>query len=243
MDKIARIVALSSAGHGAEIGAVRLDEDPVHGAHGQHLQRPPRVFISDRPVKAQIPASAEQLLRHLGGTGIAVKNAAQTAETPHQLQAVPVRLPVVHDDRQVRFQGELHLAGEKRLLFFLPAVVPVVIQADLPDGDAFFVPCQSGDTRQVSLPEACQLLRVDADGGIDMGKALGKRNGALTAGKVAAGIDDQLHSLPGQRSQQGVPVRVKRRIVIMGMGVEVHASPLLCQPIVQRMDRFCKRFA
>ena len=70
--------------------------------------------------------------------------------------------------------------------------------------------------------EGCQLLRVNAHGGIHKGQLLRQSQGGPAALLVAARVDDQVHPLGMQLPQQPDPVGVKGLVVVMGMCVKIH---------------------
>ncbi|CAN4022115.1 Stage 0 sporulation A-like protein, partial [Dysosmobacter welbionis] len=180
--EIPAVVPPAPVGHRAHVGRVRLHHDPVQGRDGHDLRRPASVFVGHRTVKAQIPAPLQQLLRHFGTAGEAVEYAPHPGELLYDLQAVSVGLPVVDDHRQLQLQRQLQLAAEHHLLEFLWRILrPVVVQADLSDGDHFFLPAQVPDGGKIRGRAAGAVLRMDACGGEQPGAALRQGQGGAGA--------------------------------------------------------------
>ena len=71
-----------------------------------------------------------------------------------------------------------------------------------------------------------QLLGMHADGGIDEGEALGQRERGAAAAQITAGIEDPVHALGVNGFEQSEAIRVKRAVIIVGVGVEIHG----CRP-------------
>ena len=92
---------------------------------------------------------------------------------------------------------------------------------------------QRFDAFKVPFPHPLKLLRVDADGGVDMGVCFRERDGLLAAQDIAAGIDDQLHPGLRQGGQQRVPIGVEGLVIIVGMGIEIHGVHSFIAHILQ----------
>ena len=107
------------------------------------------------------------------------------------------------------------------------AVVPVIVQADLPDGPAFRMLQQVGNLRQAFVVERVQLFRMDAGGKEDPFLPLRERSRLSAALRVAAGVQHTVDTALSQPEEQFVPVFVKRLIVQMRVGIKIHRR-LLC---------------
>ena len=139
----------------------------------------------------------------------------------HDPQTVPVGLPVVDDDGQVQLQGQVDLAAEHLLLEFLRRVLlPVVVQADLPDGHHLLVGAQGADGVEVGVGAAGTVLRVEAHGGVDVGKFLRQSDGRPGGGHVAPRVHHKTHSGLRQSGEDRLPVGVEGAGVIVGVGIE-----------------------
>ena len=156
-----------------------------------------------------------------------MEHAPDPGELPHDLQAVPVGLPVVDDHRQVQLQGQLQLAAEHRLLELLRRVFrPVVVQADLPDGHHLLMGAQGADGVKVPVRAAGAVLRVDAGGGEQPGPALRQGQGGAGALRVHPGDHRGAHPGGGQGGEQLLPILAEGVVVVMGMGVkDRHGGP------------------
>ena len=124
-----------------------------------------------------------------------MEHAARFWEAARDLQAVGVRLTVMDDDGQIQLARQRELSGEELLLLGLVRVVTVVVEADLADGDAFFVLCQSADRLEAFGRHALPILRMDAHRGPDEAKLLRKLERGAAATLLAAGDDDQADAL------------------------------------------------
>ena len=167
---------------------------------------------------AALASSALRAQQHPPGVGVGL----------HDVQAVPVGVPVVDDDGQVQLlgQGELgveEVPGEGPVLW---AFDPVVVQPHLADGLHPGVGGQSADLVQVSEGRPLQVLRVEPHGGVEIVVSLRQVHALLGALEIAAGADHQGHPLARQGGEEGVPVGVKGVVIIVGVGIEDHGSDL-----------------
>ena len=153
-----------------------------------------------------------------------MEHAAQPGIVAHDLQAVAVRLAVVDDDGLSELPRQRDLLAEEQLLLLLVLGVPVVVEADLPDGDALRVLGERGDLREDLGRAVLQLLGVDAHGGVDEVVALGQGERRAAAGQIAARVHDQRDAGRVRRLQQREAVCVEGAVVVMGMGVEIHGQ-------------------
>ena len=140
---------------------------------------------------------------------------------PNHLQAVVVGLPVVDDDGQVQLLRQLQLLVE-HLLLVLPGrvVLPVVVQADLPNGLYLGAGGQGPQLLQPAVLPVPAVGGVDPHGGVDEGEALRQLHGGAGGLQVTARIDNQFHAPGRHGSQQFQPVAVERAGVVVGVGIE-----------------------
>ena len=128
----------------------------------------------------------------------------------HRLQAVSVGLPVVDDHRQAQLLCQLQLGVEHLFLKVVGRIVlPVVVQADLPHGPHLGVGRQSPQPVHRVLGKPFAVGGVDPHGGVDKGEALRQLHRGFGAVQVAAGVEDQLHSLAGHGGEDLQPVGVE----------------------------------
>ena len=147
-------------------------------------------------------------------------------ERPDHRQAVGMGLPVVDDHRQVQLLRQVHLVPEDLLLKRPGRVLlPVVVQADLPDGHRLGPLEKIPEDIQVLLPAGRAVLRVVPRRRVDVGPALRECRRRPGAGQVAPRVYHQGHPLVREGREDRVPVRVEFRVVVVGMGVEEHSSP------------------
>ena len=141
---------------------------------------------------------------------------------PHDVQGVPVGIPVVDDGGQVQLLGEGEL-GVKEVPGVGPVLGgldPVVVQADLPHRHAFGVGAEGLDLRQVGQGGPLQVLRVEPGGKVEEGVFFGQGH-ALPGGlQIAAGANHPLYPMGGEGGEHLVPVGGKMFVVIVGMSVE-----------------------
>ena len=84
------------------------------------------------------------------------------------------------------------------------------------------------------LREALTVRGVDPHGGVDKGKLLRQLHRRPGAVQIAAGVENQLHPLPGHGGEHLQPVGVKAPGVVMGVGIkQTHGRPSL----QSRLDR------
>ena len=157
-----------------------------------------------------------------------MEHAPQAGILPDDIQAVAVRLAVMHDNGQVPLPREGELAVEKLFLAFLLGIVPVIVQADLADGGAFGVLGERKGSLQALVGIVRELFGVDADSKPDKRILRGKGGGVPAACLLAAGVQDQLDTGVLQAYHQLFPVLIKGLVVQMGVGIKIHGASLPC---------------
>ncbi|MPM96460.1 hypothetical protein SDC9_143623 [bioreactor metagenome] len=140
--------------------------------------------------------------------------------SPHNLQTVPVSLPVVHHHGEAQAQSQRHLSPEHVLLKVPGGVVVMIIQADFPNGLDLGVEGHGLQGRQPAGGNVFRVVGMNADGGVDEGVAVGQLNTLAGGSHVAPGTEHQRNALVGQSADNGVPVGVEGPVVIMGVGVK-----------------------
>ena len=140
----------------------------------------------------------------------------------HDMKTVAVRLPVVHDDRQVFLLREGQLAVKKLLLALFLRIVPVIVQADLTDGRAFRLFGERERSFKAVVGPGGKFLGVDAGRKPQGFVPRGKRGGVPAALFVAAGVQDQLDAGLPKTFDQRLPVFFKSFVVQMSVGIEIH---------------------
>ena len=157
-----------------------------------------------------------------------MEHAPQAGILPDDIQAVAVRLAVMHDDGQVPLPREGELAVEKLLLALLLGIVPVIVQADLADGGAFGVLGERKGSLQALVSIVRELFGMDAGCKPDK-RILGGEGGGMPAARLlAAGVQDQLDTGVLQAYHQHFPVMIKGLVVQMGVGIKIHGASLPC---------------
>ena len=221
VENIARVVARAAHGDGGHVRAVRFEKDPVERDDARDLDGLLRVFVGQRPVKAQIPAARYELLRDLGAAGVAVEHAAHIRELLYDGKRVGVRVAVVHDDGERKLLRERELRAEDLLLpLFRRVLLPVVVKADLANGDDFRTLRPLPQRVEVLARVGRAVFRVPAHGGVDMRVFLRELHRAARRFEVAAGVDDQPHAVFGHGREQFLAVSVKRLVIIVGVGIK-----------------------
>ena len=132
-----------------------------------------------------------------------------------------MRGAVVHDDGERKLLRERELRAED-LLLPLPrrVLLPVVIKADLADGNDFRTLRPRTQRVEALSRVGCAVFRVPAHGGVDVGVFLRELHRAARGIKVAAGVDDQPHAVFGHGREQFLAVSVERLVVVVGVGIK-----------------------
>ena len=120
----------------------------------------------DDPGEADVGAPFDALARLVGTAGEAVEDrAGRHALGVEDGERVVPRLAGVDHERQAEPVGDADLGGERRTLVVARRVVVVVVEPALPHGHRRPVE-QVGDR----LDAVARLVRVQADGGVDLGE-------------------------------------------------------------------------
>ena len=101
-----------------------------------------------------------------------MKHAPKSRVIPYDFQAIAMGFPVMYDDRLIQSKGQIDLAAEQGFLLGLVAGIPVVVQADLPNGNALGVGRQFLNLLKIYLTILLQLFGMKAHRGIDKRKVL-----------------------------------------------------------------------
>ena len=143
------------------------------------------------------------------------------------------------DDGQVQLLGQLHLTTENRLLEFPGGILrPVVVQADLADGNHFFMAAQRPDGVKIRIGTPGAVLRVNAHSGVNVGILLRQGHSLAGALRVTARVHHQPHPGSGEGGQDLVPVGVEAVGIVMGMGIKnghESTSHHVCTVILPRL--------
>ena len=123
--------------------------------------------------------------------------------------------------RQAQLLRQLQLGVEHLLLEIAGWVfLPVVVQADLPDGPHLGMDGQGAERIQPAVLPGAAVGGVDPDGGVDMGKPLRQLHRRFGALQLTAGVEDQLHPPPGHGGQHLQLVGAEGPGVVMGVGIK-----------------------
>ena len=159
-----------------------------------------------------------------------MEHAAYGGKFPHEGKTVGVRVAVVDNNRQVQLLRERELIAQHPLLEVPRRVLlPMVIQSDLADGDDLRLPRPSAERRKALLRVGRTVLRMPADGGVDMGIFFRQLHRAAGGLRIAARVEDQPHAVFGHGCEQRAAVGVKRLVVIVRVGIENHQSLLMAR--------------
>ena len=101
------------------------------------------------------------------------------------------------------------------MLYFLRGLVPVIVQADLTNGDHLLVGRQSAQVIDPLVAPARGRVRMNADGGVDAGEALGQGQHGRGVVQVERGHDDARHAHRGRALHHG------RHVVVEGLEVKM----------------------
>ena len=133
-----------------------------------------------------------------------------------------MRVAIVNDDRQVQLDPQLHEATKNFLLNVPRAVVVVVIETDLTDGDDFFLrlrPCF--DLREIFFRHRRGQVRMHAHRAIKRGVLFRQRQ-RLRAGFPVFGGNDHMLDRFQYVGDHFLAIVLKFFIVKMGMRIEQH---------------------
>ena len=143
---------------------------------------------------------------------------------PQNVHHIAVGLAVVDDNGQVMLFRELQLGDKHLFLLFARALVlPVVVEADLADGDDLRVGKQRFHVRKPVIGQVVCALRVDADCTVDIIVFFTERHGFFEAFIIGCHIDDRNDALLRQHgAEQLVTVDVDLLAVVMCVGIKYH---------------------
>ena len=144
-------------------------------------------------------------------------------------QDVVVRVPVVDHQRLAQALGEVDVPAERALLGVPGAVVPVVVETGLADGDHPRVGGEPLDLGAVVVGERGRAGRVQGDGGGDAVVPVRGVDHPAGAREVVGDGDDAGHADRGRPVQRGDDVRGVDAAAGVEMGVRVdgrHAQGL-----------------
>ena len=102
--------------------------------------------------------------------------------------------------------------------------MPVVVEADLTDGDDLGMPGQSSQLGHCFWPEVSAFVRMHADGGVDLGIAVGESDGGAAVGQIDADRDDHLHASVFRPSEHCGEVVGEMREGEMAVGINQHKN-------------------
>ena len=226
-----RLVALAAKRHGRKVGRIRLHENPLRRQALHDLGQFRGVLVRQRAVDAEVPVTLQKLRRHLPAARIAVQHAAHPPPLRlEKLQHVAVRLAVVDADGQIELAREIELAHEDRALqrALLLVLLPVVVEADLADGDDLLLRCPRGEPIVVGRRHRLRFFRMDADRGVDRLESFGERDAARRGSEVVPHRDDLHDAIRAGTRDDLFPVRIKLLAVEMRMRVDqLHHFTLL----------------
>jgi hypothetical protein len=126
------------------------------------------------------------------------------------------RIPVVDDNGQAQFDGQVKLGSESFVLNVFGCVFVVVVEADLTKGGHTGLTCQMSQFVQGVRGNLVGVVRMNADRGEETGPA--------QSDGVPAGVDGVAHNdEPVQRREGGIQhaaaVGVKHRILKVAMRI------------------------
>ena len=139
------------------------------------------------------------------------------------LHGVSVGFPVVDDDRQSEVFGQCQLTAEEVHLGVPRGVLfPVVVEADLTDGDRFVLFFEEfGNHVQIALALFPGLFRMDAQSRVDVVVLVGQVQDADGAQEVDGAVHDADDTAFGQRGAEDFSaVFVEGLVVVVGVGVK-----------------------
>ena len=196
---------------GREEGRVGFDEDAICGSEGCGIANGGRSRVGKVSGEGEIEAEVERAAGVVEIAGEAVHDAGDAVGVPmlgDKAQEVffgvgcAVLFPgggcgeftgaAVDQYGLAGDGGKLHLGDEGGLLGGDVGVVDVVVvEADLAEGDAFFLCDQGREFGEVFGRGLVGFLRVDAGAGVDVGVLVGDLKGAVHGGGAVAYSDGQ----------------------------------------------------
>ncbi len=138
-------------------------------------------------------------------------------ELAHNVRA---RVPIMDDHRQVKLNGQFKLEREGAVLGGRGCLVPVVVEADLTDGDDFVVSGQIAQPVDPVVAPGRGRVGMHADRGIDAGESFGQGQHGRGVVQIERGNEGARHARCGCALHDFGHVVMERLEVEMAMSVE-----------------------
>ena len=181
-------------------------------------------FEGEDAAEAEVEAQGESLLRLRGVAGETVHDAWPCPVFAQDRHGVVPGFAGVDGDGQIEVAGEFELLDEDFALDFARREIVVVIEADFAERDNFRVRGQGAEVVVGLRRDFGGIVRVDADGGVDLRVAVGEADGAVDFGRAVAGADGEnaRDSGCGGALENGVEVVGEALVVEMAVRIDEH---------------------
>ena len=130
-----RMIDPSAKRNGRKIGGIGFHKNTIVRHALRDLKGFPRIFEGQHPRKGDIPATANQLTRHLRTAAEAMEDTAHVRVAKHRFKAIAVSVAIVDNDGQLPFLSHYKLRFKKGSLPFLIRVLDVIIKPDFTKRD------------------------------------------------------------------------------------------------------------
>lgn len=221
---VGRLISAAAVWRRRQVGAVRFDEDAVHGQFLDDTFELRRFGKHHGARKADVKSHLDEFLRHFQAAGIAVKDAADPlAVLAQDIHSVAVGFPIVDIDGHVQLHGHFDLLDEDVLLDLMGRLGPVVIQADFTDGDDFIFRLEPlAQLGQARCRSQSGVFGMDADGGVDLGILVAQGDRFCRGLHIGAGAHHVLYACVDGSLQHGFAIILIGLIIDMAMRVKQH---------------------
>lgn len=244
-------------GLGGEVRAVRFQEVGAGGDLLNAGVQFARIFECDDSRQGDGMTHREELLRLRPCARKAVKDGLESSGVGFQGgQSVRPTIPLMDDDVEFQFEREIELLLEKNGLAILEIGIgqgqlfvswgdtahsgggsgervgrvagkAVVVEPTLTDGDNFGMTSQFSDLLDGRCGSLGNLARVQANGGIDLGKGIGQGQSRAAGFEGGANGDDSGDAGFGGPLNDVRPVGIKVREIEVAMSIDQHSIPTL----------------
>lgn len=183
-----------------QIGAVGFDDEPIRcNLLHEGYEMGAAALIADPPgdadVQIHVLVSLELLeIAREAMSDAADERAAVFAEDGHE---VPMRIPLVQEDRLTDLRGQLELAMKCFLLHGARRKVPEIVQSAFSDGDHLLHGCELTQLHQQLLSELFGVVRMDARRGKQHVGMRTRHFDSLAGALAARSSHDHLHYTSG----------------------------------------------
>ncbi len=234
MNQILRLVRTFAAdGVGRQIRSVGLNQQSFGGDMSSHGSQVVCVLIGDHAGKADVQSQVQESLCVIKIAAVRVHDASQrlvllpapqTSEDLLGTRSTPVGFfgfPQMNHEWQSCRPGKPDVTLEHGFLQFARCQVPVVIQSGLADRHDFRMCRQFYNLLPVAVAGLRNVIGLNSDGGVDVGKLLGQGHTSLACLGGGADGNQRLHASGFRPFDQRGLIILELFVVQMKMGINI----------------------